>query len=94
MVVSVRPEQVLATSNTTYVFAQQPRPVAAEPESGIAGDREEIVDLVQKEIRKAMSSGSVVQHFTRHDFVSITEQVESLLKRRLVVEKERLGFRA
>jgi hypothetical protein len=92
MILSVRPEQVLATANTSYVYAQQPRPVAADPGSSLAGDRREIVNLVQKEVRNAMSSGAVVQHFTRHDYASITDQVESLLRRRLVVEKERLGF--
>ncbi|MGA8874605.1 MAG: hypothetical protein WB555_03690, partial [Candidatus Korobacteraceae bacterium] len=92
MTLSVRPEQVLATANTSYVYAQQPRPVAADPGSSLAGGRREIVDLVQKEVRHAMSSGAVVQHFTRHDYASITDQVESLLRRRLVVEKERLGF--
>jgi len=39
-----------------------------------------------------MNSGAVVASFTRHDFASITDQIESLLKRRLLVEKERLGL--
>jgi hypothetical protein len=92
MVLSTRPEQVLATGSTSYVFTQQPRPVAAEPPRDAFNDRREIVSLVQKEIHHAMSSGAVVKHFSRHDFVTITDQVESLLTRRLLVEKERLGF--
>jgi len=92
MVLSTRPEQVLATSNTTYVFAQAPRPAALEPQRSFGSDRQEIVHLVQKEIRSAMNSGAVVASFTRHDFASITDQIESLLKRRLLVEKERLGL--
>jgi hypothetical protein len=92
MVLSTRPEQVLATGSTSYVFTQQPRPVAAEPPRDAFNDRREVVSLVQKEIHNAMSSGAVVKHFSRHDFVTITDQVESLLTRRLLVEKERLGF--
>lgn len=92
MILSVRPEQVVATTNTSYVFAQQPRPIAADPSSGLAADRRELVDLVQKEVRHAMASGAVVDHFTRNDYASITDQVERLLRRRLVVEKERMGF--
>jgi hypothetical protein len=92
MVLSTRPEQVLAAGSTTYVFAQQPRPASAESPRSFASDQQEVVDLVQSEVKKAMSPGAIVANFCRHDFVSITDQVESLLKRRLLAEKERLGL--
>jgi hypothetical protein len=92
MLLSARPEQVLTTVKTTYVFTQQPRPATAEPPRSFGGERQEVVHLVQKEIHDAMTSGAVVKNFTRRDYASITDQVESLLRRRLVVEKERMGF--
>jgi hypothetical protein len=92
MILSTRPGQVLAPAQIGYVFAQPARQQAGQPAPPPGSGRQEIVEMVQKEIRNVMSSGTVAAQLTRFDFARIADQVESLLNRRLVIDRERLGL--
>jgi len=89
---AARPGQTLAPAPVGYVYAQTARPQAAGPAAPAASSRQEIVEMVQKEIRNVMSSGTVTAQLTRFDFTRIADQVETLLNRRLVIDRERLGL--
>jgi hypothetical protein len=86
-----RREQVLQLPRPGYVFTQPPRPQLEERQFITKASREEIVEVVRKEVRSLASSAPVMPAPSGAELAGIADEVYSTLVRRLLVEKERLG---
>jgi hypothetical protein len=86
-----RREQVLHLPRPGYVFTQPARAQLEERQVITKASREEIVEVVRKEVRSLAASAPAVAAPSRADVAGLADEVYSTLVRRLMVEKERLG---
>jgi hypothetical protein len=86
-----RREQVLQLPPHGYVYTQPARTQLEERQVITKASREEIVEVVRKEVRSLTSNAPAPVAPTRADLAGIADEVYSTLVRRLLVEKERLG---
>ncbi|HEX7317668.1 MAG TPA: hypothetical protein VF297_27445 [Pyrinomonadaceae bacterium] len=87
-----RREQVLQLPQPGYVFTQPPPRTRLEERQVITkASREEIVEVVRKEVRSLAASTPAVNAPSRADLAGLADEIYSTLARRLLVEKERLG---
>jgi hypothetical protein len=86
-----RREQVLPLPQPGYVFTQPTRAQLEERQVITKASREEIVEVVRKEVRSLAASAPAANAPSRADLGGLAEEVYSTLVRRLLVEKERLG---
>lgn len=87
-----RREQVLQLPQPGYVFTQPaPRPQLEERQVITKASREEIVEVVRREVRSLAASAPAAAPPSRADLAVIADEIYSTLVRRLMVEKERLG---
>lgn len=86
-----RREEVLQLSKPGYVFTQPARAQLEERQVITKASREEIVEVVRKEVRTLAASAPAMAAPARADVSGIADEVYSTLVRRLMVEKERLG---
>ena len=86
-----RSEQVLQLPQPGYVFTQPARAQVEERQVITKASREEIVEVVRKEVRTLTSSMHAPAAASRADVAGLADEVYSTLVRRLMVEKERLG---
>lgn len=90
-VVRQRREGVLQLPRPGYVFTQPPRAQLEERQVITKASREEIVEVVRKEVRTLAAAAPVSLAPSRAELAGIADEVYSTLVRRLMVEKERLG---
>lgn len=86
-----RREEVLQLPKPGYVFTQPARTQLEERQVITKASREEIVEVVRKEVRTLAASTPATVAASRADLAGIADEVYSTLVRRLLVEKERLG---
>lgn len=86
-----RREEVLQLPQPGYVFAQPARSQLEERQVITKASREEIVEVVRKEVRTLAASAPAMPAPSRAELAGIADEVYSTLVRRLLVEKERLG---
>jgi hypothetical protein len=86
-----RREQVLQLPRPGYVFTQPARAQLEERQVITKASREEIVEVVRREVRALTSDAKAAPAPSRADFAGLADEVYSTLVRRLMVEKERLG---
>ena len=87
-----RREEVLQLPRPGYVFTQPPPRAQLEGRQVITkASREEIVEVVRKEVRSLAASMPAVSTPSRADLAGLADEIYSTLARRLLVEKERLG---
>lgn len=86
-----RREDVLQLPQPGYVFAQPARSQLEERQVITKASREEIVEVVRKEVRTLAASAPAMPAPSRAELAGIADEVYSTLVRRLLVEKERLG---
>jgi hypothetical protein len=86
-----RREGVLQLPQPGYVFTQPARAQLEERQVITKASREEIVEVVRKEVRALTSSTPAVAAHSRAELAGVADEVYSTLVRRLLVEKERLG---
>jgi hypothetical protein len=86
-----RREGVLQLPQPGYVFTQPARAQLEERQVITKASREEIVEVVRKEVRALTSSTPAAAAHTRAELAGVADEVYSTLVRRLLVEKERLG---
>lgn len=88
-----RREDVLRLPQPGYVFTQPARAQLEERQVITKASREEIVEVVRKEVRTLAASAPAQNSAAaaRADLAGIADEVYSTLVRRLLVEKERLG---
>lgn len=86
-----RREQVLELPRPGYVFTQPQRARPEERQVITKASREEIVEVVRREVRSLASSAPVTPAPPHAGLSGIADEVYSTLVRRLMVEKERLG---
>jgi hypothetical protein len=84
-------EEVLRLPRPGYVFTQPARAQLEERQVITKASREEIVEVVRKEVRALGGASPAASAASRADLAGIAEEVYSTLVRRLLVEKERLG---
>ena len=84
-------EEVLQLPQPGYVFTQPQRTQLEERQVITKASREEIVEVVRKEVRALAASAPVSPAPSRADLAGVADEVYSTLVRRLMVEKERLG---
>lgn len=90
-VVRQRRESVLQLPRPGYVFTQPARAQLEERQVITKASREEIVEVVRKEVRSLAAAAPVSPAPSRAELAGIADEVYSTLVRRLMVEKERLG---
>ena len=86
-----RREQVLQLPKPGYVFTQPARAQLEERQVITKASREEIVEVVRKEVRSLAASAPAASAASRADLAGLADEIYSTLARRLLVEKERLG---
>jgi hypothetical protein len=86
-----RREEVLQLPRPGYVFTQPARAQLEERQVITKVSREEIVEVVRREVRSLASSAPAPAAPSRADVAVLADEVYSTLVRRLLVEKERLG---
>lgn len=87
-----RREEVLRLPQPGYVFTQPPARAQLEERQVITkASREEIVEVVRKEVRSLASATHTAPAPSRADLAGLADEIYSTLARRLLVEKERLG---
>ena len=86
-----RREQVLELPRPGYVFTQPARAQVEERQVITKASREEIVEVVRREVRALAPPAQVPAAASRAELAGIADEVYSTLVRRLLVEKERLG---
>lgn len=86
-----RREEVLRLPPPGYVFTQPARAQLEERQVITKASREEIVEVVRKEVRSLTSSAHAAPAPAHADLGGLADEVYSTLVRRLLVEKERLG---
>lgn len=87
-----RREEVLRLPPLGYVFTQPARQPLQEQQVVSRTSREEVVEVVRREVRALTASGPASAPASRADFAGLADEVYSTLVRRLLVEKERLGL--
>jgi hypothetical protein len=86
-----RREEVLRLPQPGYVFTQPARSQLEERQVITKVSREEIVEVVRKEVRLLAANAPKQNAATRAELAGLADEVYSTLVRRLLVEKERLG---
>jgi hypothetical protein len=86
-----RREEVLQLPRPGYVFTQPARAQLEERQVITKVSREDIVEVVRREVRSLASSAPAPAAPSRADVAVLADEVYSTLVRRLLVEKERLG---
>jgi len=86
-----RREHVLELPKPGYVFTRPPRAQLEERQVITKASREEIVEVVRKEVRSLTSAATAGPAPSHAELAGIADEVYSTLVRRLLVEKERLG---
>jgi len=86
-----RREEVLRLPQPGYVFTQPARAHLEERQVITKASREEIAEVVRKEVRSLAASAPAASAPSRAEVAGIADEVYSTLVRRLMVEKERLG---
>ena len=86
-----RREDVLNLPQPGYVFTQPARAQLEERQVITKASREEIVEVVRKEVRSLAAAAPAPLAASRADLAGLADEVYSTLVRRLLVEKERLG---
>jgi hypothetical protein len=86
-----RREQVLQLPRPGYVFTPPARGQLEERQVITKASREEIVEVVRREVRSLAAAAPAMPAPSRADLAGIADEVYSTLVRRLLVEKERLG---
>lgn len=87
-----RREEVLQLPQPGYVFTQPPARAQLEERQVITkASREEIVEVVRREVRTLAASEPPAPKPSRADLAGLADEIYSTLARRLLVEKERLG---
>lgn len=86
-----RREEVLQLPQPGYVFTQPARAQLEERQVITKTSREEIVEVVRKEVRSLGAASAAPVAASRADIASLAEEVYATLARRLLVERERLG---
>ncbi|MET0649598.1 MAG: hypothetical protein ABW208_23550, partial [Pyrinomonadaceae bacterium] len=86
-----RREEVLRLPQPGYVFTQPARTQLEERQVITKASREEIVEVVRKEVRALAASAPAQTAASRVELAGLADEVYSTLVRRLMVEKERLG---
>jgi hypothetical protein len=86
-----RREEVLRLPQPGYVFTQPARAQLEERQVITKASREEIVEVVRKEVRALGVAAPASPATSRADLAGLADEVYSTLVRRLLVEKERLG---
>jgi hypothetical protein len=86
-----RRQEVLQLPSPGYVFTQPSRAQLEERQVITKASREEIVEVVRKEVRALTASAPASPAPSRAELAGIADEVYSTLVRRLLVEKERLG---
>jgi hypothetical protein len=86
-----RREEVLQLPRPGYVFTQPARAQLEERQVITKASREEIVEVVRKEVRSLAAAAPAGPAPARADLAGLADEVYSTLVRRLLVEKERLG---
>jgi hypothetical protein len=86
-----RREEVLRLPQPGYVFTQPARAQLEERQVITKASREEIVEVVRKEVRALGAAAPAPAAAARADLAGLADEVYSTLVRRLTVEKERLG---
>lgn len=87
-----RRDEVLRLPPLGYVFTQPARQPLREQQVISRTSREEMVEVVRREVRALTASGPATPPASRADFAGLADEVYSTLVRRLLVEKERLGL--
>jgi hypothetical protein len=86
-----RREQVLQLPAPGYVFTQPARAQLEERQVITKASREEIVEVVRKEVRTLAAGANARPAPSGVELAGLADEVYSTLVRRLMVEKERLG---
>jgi hypothetical protein len=86
-----RREQVLQLPPPGYVFTQPAHARLEERQVITKASREEIVEVVRREVRSLTSSAPAAPAPSRAELAGLADEVYTTLVRRLLVEKERLG---
>jgi hypothetical protein len=86
-----RREEVLRLPQPGYVFTQPARTQLEERQVITKASREEIVEVVRREVRSLAALPPAPAAASRADLAGLADEVYSTLVRRLLVEKERLG---
>jgi hypothetical protein len=86
-----RREEVLQLPTPGYVFTQPARAQLEERQVITKASREEIVEVVRKEVRTLAAAAPATAAASHADLAGLADEVYSTLVRRLLVERERLG---
>ena len=88
----LRREGQLRPPLESYAFAQPVRSTVVEEQVVKRTQEKEVVEVVRKEVEKAMKSRSLIDGLSRSDYSRIADHVYSSLTRRLLMDKERRGL--
>lgn len=90
----LRREEQMRPSLQPLAYAQPARPIIEEERVVKRVREKEIVEVVRKQVETVMKSRSPIDGLSRSDYSRIADHVYSSLARRLLMEKERSGFRS